>query len=375
VGKTLIVSTLEGDVARLKLIDDDGTDDDDDADGMKTWWNRGSSKTPLGAVEWLKNGDASLQDGGRKVSSMAVSEAAGHSTSSATARFVALGIHPKELSKEVSNLSKEVSNRAASRVVVELVEIDNARGNNNVEDDCAPVRRDRSATADQSARGVSALRWVGSTLVTGGLAHEVLAWPFAASSSPAPPTILRHGAQHTSEVTSVCGVAAHKNLVLTGGLDGRIIRWDLNAPDRGGTELQQSQRKYVAFEPSPFHCDVVAMASAKEGAAKIEIVDTRLSASNNSLSCGVTISHANPFSRYCTPRWVDANVLSCGTRNHSVRIWDVRRADTPLREVRIEGATQAVDNASYLPLSPKHLFAATCASKLFVVHVPLNIPP
>jgi WD40 repeat protein len=199
-----------------------------------------------------------------------------------------------------------------------------------------PIPRDRitSKRTTLHPRGISAIDWLptGSgpattsrqLVTTGSSDHAVVLWDEYENEEGALDlkfNVLHRN--HRSEVRSLC-VHSQRNCLYTGGLDGLLLRYDLNK-DRASTVLERrkpSISKINSVLEHPHNPNLLMVSCVEQASHKLLLHDLRQPYDPS----GMTLTwEGSAMSQYVVPRWSPAGYhVSCGSKTGVVNIWDVR---------------------------------------------------
>ncbi|KAL3660920.1 hypothetical protein V7S43_013936 [Phytophthora oleae] len=208
-----------------------------------------------------------------------------------------------------------------------------------------PIPRDR-ITSNRTVlhpRGIAAIDWLPSgfgaettsqqLITTGNSDHAVVLWE--EHESPRGGLKLKFNVlhrDHKSEVKALC-VHSTRDCLYTGGLDGLVIRYDLN---KGSRNVLMERRKPISKINSilehPHNPNLLLVSSIEHSSTQnLLLHDLRQPYDPNGMSL---ISEGTGVSQYLVPRWSPAGYhVSCGSKTGVVNIWDVRmRSETHPRE-------------------------------------------
>ncbi|KAG1689443.1 hypothetical protein DVH05_002244 [Phytophthora capsici] len=200
-----------------------------------------------------------------------------------------------------------------------------------------PIPRDRitSNCTVLHPRGIAAIDWLPSgfgaettshqLITTGNSDHAVVLWE--EHESPSGGMKLKFNVlhrDHKSEVKALC-VHSSRTCLYTGGLDGLVIRYDLN---KGYRDVWIERRKPISKINSilehPHNPNLLMVSSIEHssGTQNLLLHDLRQPYDPNGMSL---VSEGTGMSQYLVPRWSPAGYhVSCGSKTGVVNIWDVR---------------------------------------------------
>lgn len=201
-----------------------------------------------------------------------------------------------------------------------------------------PRERITSVATTLHPRGISAVEWIpvgyGSettsrSLVTSGPDHAVVLWEEHNDASKEYKWSVLHR-EHRSEVKAIC-VHSQRQALYTGGLDGQVIRYDMNqfAPTVVLERRKPSISKINAVLEHPHNPHLLLVSCVEQAEHSILLHDLRERYSSSrdatmTLSW-VKSSDSRSMSQYIVPRWSPAGLhVSCGSTSGVVNIWDVR---------------------------------------------------
>ncbi|POM63731.1 hypothetical protein PHPALM_20831 [Phytophthora palmivora] len=200
-----------------------------------------------------------------------------------------------------------------------------------------PIPRDRitSKRTTLHSRGISAIDWLPSgfgpettsrqLITTGNSDHAVVLWEEHEDRESGGLDLkfnVLHR-DHRSEVKSLC-VHSKRDCLYTGGLDGLLIRYDLQ---KGRSEIVMERRKpniskINAVLEHPHNPNLLLVSSVEQTRHNLLLYDLRQRYDPN----GMRLTwDGNSMSQYVVPRWSPAGYhVSCGSKTGVVNIWDVR---------------------------------------------------
>ncbi|OWZ14180.1 hypothetical protein PHMEG_00012372 [Phytophthora megakarya] len=200
-----------------------------------------------------------------------------------------------------------------------------------------PIPRDRitSKCTTLHSRGISTIDWLPSgfgpqttsrqLITTGNSDHAVVLWEEhedRQSGNMALKFSVLHR-DHRSEVKSLC-VHSKRECLYTGGLDGLLIRYDLQ---KGHSEIVMERRKpsiskINAVLEHPHNPNLLLVSSVEQHKHNLLLHDLRQRYDPK----GMRLTwEGNSMSQYVVPRWSPAGYhVSCGSKTGVVNIWDVR---------------------------------------------------
>ncbi|KAG7383258.1 hypothetical protein PHYPSEUDO_003881 [Phytophthora pseudosyringae] len=200
-----------------------------------------------------------------------------------------------------------------------------------------PIPRDRitSKRTTLHPRGISAIDWLPSgfgsettsrqLITTGNSDHAVVLWEEHEDSQSGGLSLkfnVLHR-DHRSEVKSLC-VHSKRDCLYTGGLDGLLIRYDLN---KSRSEVVIERRKpniskINAVLEHPHNPNLLLVSSLEQTRHNLLLHDLRQRYDHNGMSLAW---EGGSMSQYVVPRWSPAGYhVSCGSKTGVVNIWDVR---------------------------------------------------
>ncbi|KAL4175362.1 hypothetical protein KRP22_000330 [Phytophthora ramorum] len=200
-----------------------------------------------------------------------------------------------------------------------------------------PIPRDRitSKSTTLHSRGISAIDWLPTgfglettsrqLITTGNSDHAVVLWEEHEGRQQGDLDLkwnVLHR-DHRSEVRSLC-VHSKRDCLYTGGLDGLLIRYDLN---KGRTQTVIERRKpsiskINAVLEHPHNPNLLLVSCIEQNKYNLLLHDLRERNDGNEMSL---TWDSGATSQYIVPRWSPAGYhVSCGSKEGVVNIWDVR---------------------------------------------------
>ncbi|EGZ20481.1 hypothetical protein PHYSODRAFT_494583 [Phytophthora sojae] len=200
-----------------------------------------------------------------------------------------------------------------------------------------PLPRDRltSKRTTLHQRGVSAIDWLPTgfgpettsrqVITTGSSDHAVVLWEEHEDARKGGLDLkwnVLHR-DHRSEVRSLC-VHSKRDCLYTGGLDGLMIRYDLNK-GRAQTVIERRKpniSKINAVLEHPHNPNLLLVSCVEQSNHNLLLHDLRQRYDPNGMSL---TWQGGAMSQYVVPRWSPAGYhVSCGSKTGVVNIWDVR---------------------------------------------------
>ncbi|CEG39985.1 U5 snRNP-specific protein-like factor and related proteins [Plasmopara halstedii] len=200
-----------------------------------------------------------------------------------------------------------------------------------------PIPRDRitSKCTTLHSRGISAIDWLPSgfgsettshlLVTTGNSDHAVVLWEEhevgQQDGLDFKFNVLHR--DHRSEVKSLC-VHSKRECLFTGGLDGLLIRYDLN---KGSSSIVMERRKpniskINSILEHPHNPNMLLVSSVEQSRHDLLLYDLRQRYDHTTMSL---TWEGTSMSQYVVPRWSPAGYhVSCGSKTGVVNIWDVR---------------------------------------------------
>ncbi|KAG6592793.1 U5 snRNP-specific protein-like factor [Phytophthora cinnamomi] len=200
-----------------------------------------------------------------------------------------------------------------------------------------PLPKDRLTSKRTSIhqRGISAIDWLPTgfgpettsrqVITTGSSDHAVMLWEehedVKNGGLDLKFSVLHR--DHRSEVRSLC-VHSKRDCLYTGGLDGLMIRYDLN---EGCTQIVIERRKphiskINAVLEHPHNPNLLLVSCVEQSSHNLLLHDLRQPYEPNGMSL---TWQGGTMSQYVVPRWSPAGYhVSCGSKTGVVNIWDVR---------------------------------------------------
>ncbi|KAE9027176.1 hypothetical protein PF011_g2181 [Phytophthora fragariae] len=204
-------------------------------------------------------------------------------------------------------------------------------------DTAQPLPRDRltSKRTTLHQRGISAIDWLPTghgpettsrqVITTGSSDHAVVLWEEHENAKndglDLKWNVLHR--DHRSEVRSLC-VHSKRDCLYTGGLDGLLIRYDLN---KGRTQNVIERRKpniskINAVLEHPHNPNLLLVSCVEQSNHNLLLHDLRQRYDPKGMSL---TWQGGAMSQYVVPRWSPAGYhVSCGSKTGVVNIWDVR---------------------------------------------------
>lgn len=210
-----------------------------------------------------------------------------------------------------------------------------------------PIPRDRitSKCTTLHSRGISSIDWLPSGLgsettsrrlvTTGNSDHAVVLWEEHEDSQRGGLDLkfnVLHR-DHRSEVRSLC-VHSKRDCLYTGGLDGLLIRYDLN---KGSSDIVIERRKpniskINSVLEHPHNPNLLLVSSIEQSRHNLLLHDLRQRYDREGMSLAW---EGSSMSQYVVPRWSPAGYhVSCGSKTGVVNIWDVRMRGENYPKVR-----------------------------------------
>ncbi|CAI5710324.1 unnamed protein product [Peronospora farinosa] len=198
-----------------------------------------------------------------------------------------------------------------------------------------PGNRITSKCTTLHPRGISTIDWLPSDngpettsrqlITTGNSDHAVVLWEEHENRQNGGLdlkwTVLHR--DHRSEVKSLC-VHSKRDCLYTGGLDGLLVRYDLN---KGRTETVLERRKpniskINSVLEHPHNPNLLLVSCVEQTRHSLLLHDLRQRYDGNEMSL---TWESGAMSQYVVPRWSPAGYhVSCGSKTGVVNIWDVR---------------------------------------------------
>ncbi|TMW57635.1 hypothetical protein Poli38472_003560 [Pythium oligandrum] len=203
-----------------------------------------------------------------------------------------------------------------------------------------PRDRLKAKSTTLHTRGISAIEWIPSGygegvssrgLVTAGSDHGLVMWEeheALKSQTDFKWRVLHR--EHRSDVRSIC-MHSQRNSIYTGGLDGLVIRYDMNS-FRTHTVMERRRphiSKINAVLENPHNPNLLLISSVEQSEHNLLLHDLRerydeKRQSTMTLSW-VRSSDSKSMSQYIVPRWSPGGFhVSCGSTSGLVNVWDVR---------------------------------------------------